>query len=50
MLRLRRYKRQKPPVLDDDAEIDTVDDVEGDNNDPLSTESSSWSRTAEDIM
>jgi len=50
VLQLRRYKRQKPLVLDNDAEIDTMDDVEGDNNDPLSTESSSWSRTAEDIM
>jgi len=36
--------------MDDDTEIDTIDDVEGDNDDALSTESSSWSRTAEDIM
>ena len=50
MLHLRRYKRQKPLALDDDAEIDSVDDVERDNSDSLSIESSSWSRTAQDIV
>ena len=50
MLHLRRYKRQKPLALDDDAEIDSVDDAERDNSDSLSIESSSWSRTAQDIV
>ena len=50
VLHLRRYKRQKPLVLDDDAEIDSVDDAERDNSDSLSIESSSWSRTAQDIV
>ena len=50
MLHLRRYKRQKPLALDDDAEIDSVDDAERDNSDSLSIESSSWSRTAKDII
>jgi len=50
VLHLRRYKRQKPLVLDDDGEIDAMDDIEGVSSDPLSTESSSWSSTAQGIM
>ena len=32
-----------------DAETDTVDDVETDNGDYLSTETSSWTGTAQEI-
>ena len=49
VLKLKRYKRQKQFVNDMDAEIDTVDDVETDNGDALSTETSSWTRTAQEI-
>ena len=49
VLKLKRYKRQKQFVNDMDAETDTVDDVETDNGDALSTEISSWTRTAQEI-
>jgi len=37
-------------VLDEDDDLNAEENVEGDNDDPLSTESSSWSRTAEDLL
>ena len=46
VLKLKRYKRQKQFVNDMGAETDTVDDVE---TDTLSNESSSWTRTAQEI-
>lgn len=49
VLNLKRYKRQKQSVNDMYAEIDMVDDVETDNSDALSNESSSWTRTAQGI-
>lgn len=49
VLKLKRYKRQKQFVNNMDDETDTVDDVETDNGDALSTETSSWTRTAQEI-
>ena len=52
VLKLKRYRRQKQFVNDMDAEtdaVDGVDDVETDNGDALSTETSSWTRTAQEI-
>lgn len=48
-LKLKRYKRQKQFLNDMGAETDTVDDVETDNNDTMSNESSPWTQTGQEI-
>jgi len=48
ILQLRRYKRQKPLVLDDDADAEEYVDGDYDHTHPAS--SSSWSRTAENLI
>jgi len=50
ILQLRRYKRQKPLVLDDDDDANAEEYVDGDYDHTLPASSSSWSRTAENLI